>query len=213
MQNKSRGTSIPKVTLCLIALNFAVWIGLAVLSADPNIVNHTWGLVPARFLADIASGDPLRCTVACITPFTSLFLHAPGWDHVTFNMVAFLIFAPAVERKLGDIRFLTLYLLTGLVANAFYVTMVSDGKFDSIGASAAVCGIMGAFLLLFLKTKWLRCLLAAAILALTVRGILNADVIAATGFTGWMHLTGYAAGAIIAGIMTVGVPKQERRVP
>ncbi len=207
---KPSNMPFPPATLVLAALNFAVF---ALVSAGQSAeVLHTWGLVPQRFLADISSSQPLVIATACITPLTSLFLHELDWTHVVFNMVAFLLFAPAVEKRLGTRRFVALYLITGLAANAFFLAMVADGKFGSIGASAAVCGVLGAYMLLFFSTRWIKSLVPFALLCLTVLGTQNPQNVEATGFTHWMHLAGFAVGAIAAGVLTVELTGARRPV-
>ena len=93
-----------------------------------------------------------------VTAFTSMFLHG-GWDHVLGNMLFLWIFGNNVEDALGRVRFLGFYLVSGLVATATQtlVTFVSSGaaaeRIPSVGASGAIAGVLGAYLVLLPRAR------------------------------------------------------------
>lgn len=135
--NPSR--SVPVVTWLLIGINlYAFWLELT--SADIDDFLNKYGLIAARLdFADFSTLAPL---------FTSMFLHA-GWFHLISNMWFLYIFGDNVEDRLGKIKYLFFYFVSGLTASlAQYLTnAVSD--IPMIGASGAVAGVLGAYLLFF----------------------------------------------------------------
>jgi membrane associated rhomboid family serine protease len=122
-------------------------------------------------------------------PFTAMFLHA-NFQHIFFNMIALLIVGPAVEVLLGKARFLALYLLAGLGGSvASY--LLSPANIYGLGASGAIMGVMGAYVVIGLRRR----LPIASVVALLVLNLL----IGFTGTIDWRaHLGGLAVGALLA---------------
>lgn len=121
--------------------------------------------------------------------FTAMFLHA-NFQHIFFNMLALLIVGPAVEVQLGKVRFLTLYLIAGL-GGSVGSYLLSPANELGLGASGAIMGVMGAYVVLGLRRK----LPIAPVVGLIVLNLL-------IGFTGnidWRaHLGGLGVGALLA---------------
>jgi membrane associated rhomboid family serine protease len=127
----------PIVTYVLIALNALVFF-LELSSGNAFI--ERWAFVPSRFLANPAADFP--------TLFTSMFMHA-GWVHLLGNMLYLWIFGDNVEDRLGHGMFSVFYFLCGLGAT-FAQLAVSIGSRDlNLGASGAIAGVLGAYLLMF----------------------------------------------------------------
>ena len=145
--------SLPIVTLLLIALNVAAYVyqvslGLAVdaagrAAADAFIVE--FGATPCRLTATCDRGD---FPSPYVTVFTSMFLHGSPL-HVGGNMLYLWIFGDNVEDTLGHGRFLLFYLLSGIAAAAAQTITSPTSTIPMIGASGAVSGVLGAYLLLF----------------------------------------------------------------
>jgi membrane associated rhomboid family serine protease len=136
------GTSVgvqrfPLVTVCLVLLNILVYV-LQATSGDTQSVFMTFGLVPAR----IAEGKNVWGM------FTHMFLHG-GILHLLGNMFFMWIFARAVEDTFGRWKFMGTYLLLGLIAGLVFFLFHLGGKIPAVGASGAISGIMGAFLVLY----------------------------------------------------------------
>lgn len=129
----------PLVTYSLIAANMVIFV--ASLVDFENIINF-FGFVPALFPS----------AHAIITIFTSMFLHA-GIDHIFGNMWYLWIFGDNVEDKLGRVRFIGLYFLSGIAANFVQYTVDTSSIIPSIGASGAISGILGSYLVLFPKAS------------------------------------------------------------
>jgi membrane associated rhomboid family serine protease len=138
--NSARRT-VPVVTYVLIALNvlfFFVELG----SGDPFIMK--WAFVPSRFLAN-PLGDFL-------TLFSSMFMHA-GWLHLGSNMLYLWIFGDNVEDRFGHIKFIIFYLLCGLVSTFAQLAFSTGSNLPNLGASGAIAGVLGAYLILFPQGK------------------------------------------------------------
>jgi membrane associated rhomboid family serine protease len=136
----SRRTA-PLVTYALIALN--VLFFLVELSGGDAFVGK-WAFVPNRFLAN-PSGDFL-------TLFTSMFMHA-GWLHLGGNMLYLWIFGDNVEDRFGHIKFTIFYVLSGLLATFAQLAFSLGSNVPNLGASGAIAGVLGAYVLLFPQGK------------------------------------------------------------
>ena len=143
----SRG--VPVVTWSLIAANVAVF--LFELTLDPDELEalfYLFGVVPARFTHP-AWASRLGLPVDDYWPFlTSMFLH-DGWLHVISNMWALWIFGDNVEERMGRLRFLLFYLLTGLAAGLVHWFTNAQSTLPTVGASGAIAGVLGAYFVLF----------------------------------------------------------------
>ena len=129
--------SQPVVTYALIAFN--VLFFLVELVGGDNFI-QAWSFVPVRFLANPA-GD-------FVTIFTSMFMHA-GWVHIGGNMLYLWIFGDNVEDRFGHLRFLAFYLVCGIAATFAQLAFSLGSDIPNLGASGAIAGVLGAYLLLF----------------------------------------------------------------
>ena len=135
----------PYMTYALIAVNVSVFaLYWLTITSDRDMAwfFYNWGLVPDRFLA----GQRPQSIV------TSMFLHG-GWMHLAGNMLFLWIFGDNLEDELGHVRFLGFYLLSGLAAGAAQVASDYASPVPMVGASGAIAGIMGGYLLLFPRAK------------------------------------------------------------
>jgi membrane associated rhomboid family serine protease len=127
--------STPYITILLIAINAVVF--LFELSLDPfsrNHFVHAYAIVPAHL--------HLSALV------TSMFLHG-GWMHIIGNMWFLWIFGDNVEDILGHFNYLIFYLACGVAAGLLFVAMSSGSHVPTIGASGAIAGVMGAYMVKF----------------------------------------------------------------
>jgi membrane associated rhomboid family serine protease len=134
--NSSRRT-VPLVTYVLIVLN--VLFFFVELSGGDAFITQ-WAFVPSRFLAD-PFGDFL-------TLFTSMFMHA-GWLHLGGNMLYLWIFGDNVEDRFGHVKFIIFYLISGLAATFAQLAFSLDSNVPNLGASGAIAGVLGAYILMF----------------------------------------------------------------
>jgi membrane associated rhomboid family serine protease len=138
--NTSRRT-VPLVTYALIALN--VLFFFVELSGGEAFIEK-WAFVPNRFLAN-PFGD-------VVTLFTSMFMHA-GWVHLGGNMLYLWIFGDNVEDRFGHLKFTIFYLLCGLAATFAQLAFSLGSHVPNLGASGAIAGVLGAYILLFPQGK------------------------------------------------------------
>ena len=137
----------PIVTVGLIAANILVYVSQLMLPPQEAVqFVHLYGLIPL----EISGGDllvphpvPLYATV-----FTSMFVHG-GLFHLGGNMLYLWIFGDNVEDRIGRLKFLVFYLLSGLAAAATQIWTDPASKIPMVGASGAISGVLGAYLFLF----------------------------------------------------------------
>ena len=130
---------VPIVTYALIVLN--VLFFFVELSGGDAFIEK-WAFVPSRFLA-----NPIADS---LTLFTAMFMHA-GWLHLGGNMLYLWIFGDNVEDRFGHIPFLIFYLICGLAATFAQLAFSLDSNIPNLGASGAVAGVLGGYILLFPK--------------------------------------------------------------
>lgn len=128
---------VPIVTYVLIALNVLVFF-LELAGGDAFI--ERWAFVPTRFLAN-PFGE-------FITIFTSMFMHA-GWVHLGSNMLYLWIFGDNVEDRFGHVLFTIFYIICGIAATFAQLLFNTGSNVPNLGASGAIAGILGAYLLMF----------------------------------------------------------------
>jgi rhomboid family protein len=194
--------ALPVVTYALIALN--VLFFLVELQGGEAFIQR-WAFIPQRFGMDPFGTIP--------TIFTAMFMHA-GWLHLGGNMLYLWIFGDNVEDNFGPVKFLIFYLVCG-VAATFAQYYVSPGsRIPNVGASGAIAGTLGAYLLLFPHAR-VRVLLYNQIVALPAVLVLGfwillqiisgAGALFATaqsedvgGVAFMAHVGGFVAGLVLA---------------
>src|SRR5438105_11508573 len=87
-----------------------------------------------------------------LTPLTSMFLHG-GWGHILGNALFFWVFGNNIEDSMGSVRFLAFYLICGLAAAATHVLMQPASPVPTVGASGAISGVLGAYLVLYPRVR------------------------------------------------------------
>ena len=144
---------IPWITWAIILLNGIIFI--YEISIPKDILEeffYLFGLVPARY------SYPQWALIHGLSPsdylpfLTNMFLHA-GWLHIIGNMWFLHLFGSSVEDRMGHIRFLTFYILTGLAANIIFYILDIHSKIPEFGASGAIAGVMGAYILMFPRAQ------------------------------------------------------------
>ena len=155
--------SSPIVTFVLIGLNILVWVLIQGMGVEPRLSASVCelGLIPGELLSRLQAGTPvgsgaIPCEVAAsphwITPLSSMFMHG-GWMHLIGNMWFLWVFGNNVEDSMGKIRFLLFYLLTGVAAAATQVLVNPASAIPMVGASGAISGVMGAYIILYPRVR------------------------------------------------------------
>ncbi len=154
LRSSERVYTTPKVTAGIIAVNVIVFLYQVSMPAPVlNDFVSQWGLVPDHL--NIAS------------LVTSMFLHG-GWLHILGNMLFLWVFGRNVEDLIGGTRYLGLYLACGVIAAVVQVISNPFSRVPTIGASGAIAGVMGAYLIRLPKTKIHTLLFVLFILTLDI---------------------------------------------
>lgn len=150
LRDENPATLVPWVTVTLIAANVVAFLFEVSLGERLQPFLAVFGAVPARLLSSgpgVEQGWP-----GAVTVFSSMFLHG-GWLHVAGNMLYLWIFGNNVEDALGHVRYLFFYLLSGVVAVYSHALVDPASTMPMIGASGAVSGVLGAYLVLFPRAR------------------------------------------------------------
>src|SRR4029077_8870043 len=197
--DSSRGT-VPLVTYALIALNVLFFF---VEQSGGDAFVGTWAFVPSRFLANPFSDF--------LTLFTSMFMHA-GWLHLGGNMLYLWIFGDNVEDEFGHVKYLLFYLLAGIAATFAQFAAASGSNVPNVGASGAIAGVLGAYILMFPNAR-INVLLGRQVVAMPALIVLGFWIVlqlvsgvgtisttsADVGGVAYMaHVGGFAAGFLMA---------------
>jgi membrane associated rhomboid family serine protease len=141
-------STFPLVTIGLIALNIAIYLWEMFSPAGGQQIVRFYGAIPHNLLT-FEKTQPLHPVA---TVFSSMFLHG-GLFHLGGNMLYLWIFGNNIEDRLGHVRFLAFYLLSGIVAAYAHTISEPNSVIPMIGASGAVSGVLGAYLLLFPRAR------------------------------------------------------------
>jgi len=204
----------PVVNVSLIALNVLVFLAEAALGEEGLYqFIFSCGLIPAEFWQG-------GCLTRWWTPFTSMFIHA-GWLHLISNMLSLYIFGDNVEDRIGHFRYLLFYLGGGLAANAAHLLAYAGSSVPTVGASGAIAGVLGAYLVLFPRARvvtlvpifyFVRLVQIPAVIYLgfwfvsqLFNGFLGLATVGSSfqggGVAWWAHIGGFAFGFAILGIV------------
>jgi rhomboid family protein len=211
----------PWVNIGLIIVNFAVFFYELSLGAQGQSTLNAWiaahSLVPCEFTGQCGqqyySGTP---TPFWVSLFTSMFMHA-GWLHILGNMVFLWVFGDNIENAMGHLRYLVFYLLCGLAASFLEIVTSASSAAPGLGASGAIAGVLGAYLMLYPLSR-VGTLIPIAIVLIPVRlpawvligfwfvlqlfnGIVSLSAKAAQGGVAyWAHVGGFVAGIVLVWI-------------
>ena len=142
-------TTVPYVTLSIIAINLAVFgYELSLSEQNHQIFFSTYAEVPHYFQLALNGVQGYSLGNAFLTIFTSMFMHA-GWLHVLGNMWFLWIFGDNIEDHLGHAMYALFYLLCGFLASMAHVFANPTSDIPTLGASGAIAGVMGAYFILF----------------------------------------------------------------
>jgi len=175
--------TIPYITITIIILNSLAWLfELSLPHDDLNRFISTFGVVPAYF--------------SWPTLITSMFLHG-GWMHVIGNMWYLWIFGDNVEDRVGHGRFIVFYLLCGIVAAFGQILIDPSSTLPTIGASGAIAGVMGAYFVLYPRSRVLT-----LIPLIIIWEVIELPAVVLLGF--WFLMQLFSAGTIAMTSSTAG---------
>lgn len=241
----------PIVTIALLLVMAAVWIFVQGAELDPLRLAASvcdLGLVPGEITrgAPLGMAVPIGEGMACVvdrepinylTPLTSMFLHG-SWAHILGNALFLWVFGNNVEDSMGRLRFIVFYLLCGLVAAAAQVAMDPASPVPVVGASGAISGVMGGYVVLYPRVRvnmlfifiiifriiplpaWLVLLYWFALQVLSaLPQLAGAQETVSSGVAVMAHIGGFVAGALLVkvfenrGLVDVRTEKRHRLHP
>ena len=214
----------PVITMALIALNVAAFLGIQGAGAEEAMAASVCnlGLIPAELMASVPPGAsfPITERLVCVTDpgrqsfnlFSSMFMHG-GWMHLLGNMWFLWLFGNNIEDSTTRPKFLAFYLLCGVAAALAQVMADPQSLVPMVGASGAISGVMGAYLVLFPRVRVFTIVplgFFATTVALpawamliywTVLQMVSQAASTLTEESGgvayWAHLGGFAAGLVL----------------
>ena len=154
----------PFSTIALIVLNVVAWGVVQGMGSEPLLSQSVCqlGLIPGELLHRVPLGTPVAVgpgvdcvlggTASWYTPLSSMFLHG-GWLHLLGNMWFLWVFGNNVEDSMGHGRFVVFYVLCGLAAAAAQILVNPGSTIPMVGASGAISGVMGAYIVLYPRVK------------------------------------------------------------
>ena len=222
---------IPYVTYILIAVNILVFIyELSLNSTQLDIFFHLFAVVPKELTASFNGVNVHQGVPEAVTPVTSQFLHA-GFTHIAFNMLFLWIFGNNIEEQLGKAKYLVFYISCGVIAVLAQWFFSAMSGVPSLGASGAIAGVMGAYILKFPQAKVVTLVplgfffpifripavyfLGFWFLQQALNGVASFEVTASVGMESggvayWAHAGGFVAGAILGPMLGLFSDKTER---
>jgi membrane associated rhomboid family serine protease len=219
LRDTIRSRSAPLVTVGLIVLNVLIYLHEVALGPLLPRFVHAYGLVPSRFVYwTELGGDPLD-PARFLPLLTSMFWHG-GFLHLAGNMLYLWIFGDNIEDRLGHFRFLVFYLLAGVCAALVQVFFDPHATVPTVGASGAIAGVLGAYLVTFPRARvlalvpifflpWLVEIPAVVYLALWFLVQLGSALLSSAspshastgGIAFWAHAGGFVAGIVLVKLM------------
>lgn len=213
----------PFVNYAFLALNIFVFVVLQRLGSDTGFT-YAFSTVPQEIMTgtDVVTsprvveyaGQQVQIPGLGETPlsvyltlFTSMFMHG-GIAHIAGNMLFLWIFGDNIEDRLGRAKFLTFYIICGLAASAAHIVFSADSVIPSLGASGAIAGVLGSYLILYPKKK-VRVLVARSIVHMPAWAVLGLwialQVYSQIGVSGGQssgvaylaHIGGFVAGVVL----------------
>jgi membrane associated rhomboid family serine protease len=146
----------PYLTIGLIAVNTLIFLYTRILGPEAfEYYIVSYGFIPMRFFEGSNMAHVFGVSLdspILLTPFSSMFLHG-GWLHLIGNMLVLWIYGNNIEDYLGPVKFLLFYLLAGIAAVTLYSAINLDSVVPLVGASGAIAGVMGAYMVLHPKAE------------------------------------------------------------
>ena len=242
-----RSRTFPYVNVTIIAINGVVFLYALTLGTFPTMILpglgpiselglffFDWGAQPAC-LSDRFGFEPdvpppalaILCPTSSnvlLTPLTSIFIHG-GWIHLFGNMIFLWVFGDNVEDAMGHTRYAIFYLLVGMAATATHIAVNQNDLAPAIGASGAVAGVLGAYLVLYPRATvsailpifllfWIPFRVPAIFLIgfwfllqvfNGVSALANTGAVGAGGGVAWFaHIGGFVAGLLLVRLFVLG---------
>lgn len=199
----------PLINYTLIAINVLVYLFQSMLGPNEQALVYEFALIPFSFTSSLNLGD--------ITDlFTSMFMHA-GLAHIGGNLLYLWIFGDNVEDRMGRGRYLFFYLLGGFVASLTHILTNPGSQIPTVGASGAIAAVLGAYLVLYPRSRVLTLVLLGFFIRMTMlpasivlglwfvlqffSGVMSLGGPDVGGVAFWAHIGGFVTGVVLAKVL------------
>ena len=219
--NPTRST--PIITYALIAICVIVFLWQLSLGPNVKVAIYALGVIPASLLQGALLPQELRWVSPEMTVITSMFLHG-GFMHLIGNMLYLWVFGDNIEDIFGKPVFIIFYVICGIVAALSQALPDPSSTIPMIGASGAISGVLGAYMVFFPKESirvaipfgfFLQILKLPAYVVLLFWFVLQLINGALSGSDGGVafgaHIGGFIAGVILAPIMVIVMRKNQNK--
>jgi membrane associated rhomboid family serine protease len=213
LRDENPSGSVPVVTRAIIVLNVVAFLYELMLGPELRSFVFEWGLVPERLTLALRFGEESPI-VPLATLVTSTFLHG-GWLHLIGNMWYLWIFGDNIEDRLGKLRFVVFYLISGIAAGWIHFLSNPASRYPTVGASGAIAAVLGAYAITFPRARVITLIplffyfeivaLPAFVMLIVwfafqfLSGLLSSGFATSTQSSGvawWAHIGGFLTGAI-----------------
>jgi membrane associated rhomboid family serine protease len=209
IRDSVKSSTVPVINYIIIALNALVFAYELSLGDLLDNFIRTFGLTPAAFFTALSTAD----VIGIVFPvFTSMFIHG-GLMHFAGNMWFLYIFGDNVQDSMGYSRYIVFYLLCGIAAALTQIFLNPDSQVPMVGASGAIAGVMGAYMVLYPRGKVLTLIpifffiqlvrVPAVVFLLiwiglqTIQGVASLGMDISGGVAWWAHIGGFIAGIVL----------------
>ncbi|MCX5717223.1 MAG: rhomboid family intramembrane serine protease [Nitrospirae bacterium] len=209
----------PFITIAIITANILAYLWELLSPAGERYIIYNYGAIPSGLL----SLEKTQALHPMVTVFSSMFLHG-GLLHIGGNMLYLWIFGDNIEDRLGHFRFLIFYLVSGIIASYAHAISSPSSTVPMIGASGAVSGVLGAYILLFpharvqtliffgffIQVVKIPALIVIGFWAIIqfVNGILSQGLLPQGGVAWFAHIGGFLTGLLT---IKIWLPKRRSR--
>jgi membrane associated rhomboid family serine protease len=210
----------PYLTVALIVVNSLIFLYAVTLgSRGFQLFTIRFGFIPQEFVSGVELTPDLSASIY-LTPFTSMFMHG-GWLHLIGNMLFLWIFGNNIEDYFGPVKFLIFYIASGLAAIGLYTLFGPHSEVPLIGASGAIAGVMGAYMVLHPRARvsvlviffFIQFIVLPAKVVLGIwfvyQLLMSLIGSASGGGVAWMaHVGGFAFGYAVLRVLSRGKPRR-----
>jgi membrane associated rhomboid family serine protease len=210
LKDENRTETFPFVTILLIVVNSLVFIWEIFSPLDISIIARLYGAIPYNLISFATTPEALQPIGPFTSVITAMFMHG-NFLHLAGNMLYLWIFGDNIEDTLGHVRFFFFYLFSGITATYTFAVTGPDSLVPMVGASGAISGILGAYIVLFPSARvttlvffgffWVMKISALLVIGYwaflqVLNGLLSESGIQQGGIAWLAHVGGFVAGLL-----------------
>lgn len=211
LKDSTRSSTFPIINISIILINALAFFYELSLGPQQQELFQNYALIPAKFF-NLIDTNPGNIFGIVVPVFTSIFLHG-GWMHIIGNMWFLWIFGDNVEDSMGHGRYILFYLLVGVGASIVHALLNADSNLPTVGASGAISGVMGAYMVLYPRGRVLTLIPIFFLFTVNIpafvfiliwiglqvfQGLVSLGVSANVGGVAWWaHIGGFFVGMLL----------------